>query len=51
MELGKAFQFAVLSTWEDLIKVTTPSLVRAEYICEPGASLDSLGVWSVRAGG
>ena len=51
MELGKAFQFAVLSAWEDLIKVTTPSLVRVEYVCEPGVSLDSLSVWSVRAGG
>ena len=48
---SEAFKFAVISAWEDLIKVTTPSLVRVEYVCEPGVSLDSLGVWSVRAGG
>ena len=51
MELDKAFKFAVISAWEDLIKVTTPTLVRVEYLCEPGVSLDSLSVWSVRAGG
>ena len=48
---SEAFKFAVISAWEDLIKVTTPSLVRVEYVCEPGVSLDSLSVWSVRAGG
>jgi hypothetical protein len=51
MKLDKAFEFAVILAWEDLIKVATPSLVRVEYVCEPGVSLDSLSVWSVKAGG
>jgi hypothetical protein len=49
MKLDKAFEFAVILAWEDLMKVATPSLVRVEYRCEPGTSLDSVSVWSVNA--
>ncbi len=51
MELDKAFQFAVILAWEDLMKVTKPCSARVEYRCERGTSLDYLSVWSVRAGG
>ncbi len=51
MELDKAFEFAVILAWEDLMKVTEPCSVRVEYRSEPGTSLDYLSVWSVRAGG
>ncbi len=51
MELDKVFQFAVISAWEDLMKVANPCSVRVEYLCEPGTSLDYLSVWAVRAGG
>jgi hypothetical protein len=51
MELDRAFQFAVILAWEDLLKVATPRSARVEYLCEPGTSLDYLSVWSDRAGG
>ncbi len=51
MELDKAFEFAVILAWKDLMKVTEPCSVRVEYRCEPGTSLDNVSVWSVRAGG
>jgi hypothetical protein len=51
MELDKALACAVILAWEDLVKVTNLSSARVEYQCEPGASLDYLSVWSVRAGG
>ncbi len=51
MELDKAFEFAVILAWEDLMKTTKPCTVRVEYRCEPGTSLDYLSVWSVRAAG
>jgi len=51
MELDKALEFAVIVSWEDLLKVTNPCSARVEYRCEPGTSLDYLSVWSVRAGG
>ncbi len=51
MELDKAFEFAVILAWEDLMKVTEPCAVRVEYQCEPGSPLDYMSVWSVRAGG
>jgi hypothetical protein len=50
MELDKAFKFAVISAWEDLMKVTQPCSARVEYQRKPGTSLDYLSVWSVRAG-
>jgi hypothetical protein len=51
MELDKAFEFAVISAWKDLMKVANPCSVRVEYRYEPGTSLDSMSVWSVDAGG
>jgi hypothetical protein len=51
MELDKAFECAVISAWQDLMKVANPCSVRVEYECEPGASLDYLSVWAVEAEG
>lgn len=51
MELEKAFEFAVILAWEDLAKVTTPCLVRIEYVSEPKTPLDNLSVWFGKAGG
>jgi hypothetical protein len=51
MELDKAFEFAVISAWQDLMKTANPCSVRVEYQSEPGTSLDYLTVWSVKAGG
>ena len=51
MELDKAFQFAVILAWEDLMKVTKPCSARVEYRCEPETSLDHLSVWSVKTRG
>lgn len=50
-ELDKAIRYAVTLAWEDLLKPTEPRSVRLEYLCEPGAELDHLSVWAVRAGG
>ena len=51
MKLDKAFEFAVILAWEDLMKVNESSLVRVEYQSEPGTSLDYLTVWAARPGG
>lgn len=51
MELDEAFEFAVILAWEDLMKVSKPSLVRVEYQGEPGTSLDYVSVWSAKEGG
>lgn len=51
MKLDKALQFAVILAWEDLKKVTPPYLVKIEYQCEPGSSLDHLSVWLARSRG
>ncbi len=51
MELDKAFEFAVISAWNDLIGVAEPCPARVEYRCETGTSPDYLSVWSVKAGG
>jgi hypothetical protein len=51
MELDKAFQFALILAWDDLLNVTKPCSARVEYLCEPKTSLDYLSVWSDRAGG
>ena len=51
MKLDKAFQFAVILAWDDLMKTTQPRSARVEYRCAPGTSLDYLNVWSVSAGG
>jgi hypothetical protein len=50
MELDKAFQYAVILAWEDLVKVRKPCAARVEYRSEPGTALDYVSVWSVRAG-
>ncbi len=51
MELDKAFEFAMISAWEDLMKVTKLSSAQVEYRCEPGTSLDHLSVWLVKGRG
>jgi len=51
MELDKALKFAVILAWDDLMKVGMPSLVRVDYECEPGVSLDSLSVLTDQTGG
>jgi hypothetical protein len=51
MEIDKAFQFAVILAWEDLMKAPQPGSARVVYDCEPGTSLDYVSVWSARAWG
>jgi hypothetical protein len=51
MELNKAFEFAAILAWEDLVKVTEPCSVRVEYRAEPGNPLDYVSVWSAKAEG
>jgi len=51
MELDKAFQFAVILAWEDLTQANQERSVRVEYQGKPGASLDSVSVWSAKAWG
>lgn len=51
MKLDKAFEFAVILAWKDLVKVSDPRSVRVEYRCEPGAPLDQVTVWSADAEG
>ena len=51
MKLDKAFEGAVISAWQDLMKVASPCSVRVEYECEPGATLDYLSVWAAKAEG
>jgi hypothetical protein len=51
MKLDKAFEFAGILAWEDLMKVNELPSMRVEYQCEPGTSLDYLRVWAVKGGG
>jgi hypothetical protein len=51
MKLDKAFEFAVILAWGDLVKVSDPCSVRVEYRCEPGTALDQVTVWSTGAQG
>lgn len=51
MELDKAFEFAVILAWEDMVKVSEPCSVRVEYRGEPGTHLDYMSVWSDKGGG
>ena len=51
VELDKAFKYAVILAWEDLMKPIEPRAIRVEYLSEPGSPLDHLSLWSVRAGG
>lgn len=48
--IDKALQYAVTFAWEEL-QATKPRSIRVEYLCEPGAALNQLSVWSARAGG
>ena len=49
--IDDAFRSAVIQAWDDLAEVTTPRAVNVEYLCEPGAPLDHVSVWLVKAGG
>lgn len=51
MELDQALEFAVIPAWQALSKVATPSAVRIEYECVPGASLDHLSIWLIKPKG
>jgi len=51
MELDRAFQLAVILAWEDLAKVSKPCAARVEYRSKPGAALDYVSVWWLRAAG
>jgi hypothetical protein len=51
MKLDKAFEFAVILAWEDLMRVSEPRLVRVEYRAEPGTPLDYVTVWSSKGEG
>lgn len=51
LTLDKAFQYAVTLAWDDLMKPVELRSIRVEYVCAPGAVLDHLSVWAVRAGG
>jgi hypothetical protein len=48
--IDQAFQYAVTFAWEEF-KAIRPRSIRVEYVCEPGAPLNHLSVWSARAGG
>jgi hypothetical protein len=45
MKLHKALEFAVILSWQDLLKVETPACVRVEYECEAKSPLDHLTIW------
>lgn len=48
--IDQAFRYAVTLAWEEF-KTTKPRAIRVEYLCEPGAALNHLSLWSVKAGG
>ena len=45
MKLHKALEFAVILSWEDLMKIETPACVRVEYQCESKSPLDHVIIW------
>ena len=51
MELDKALEFAVILSWEDLVKITKLCSARVEYRSAPGTPVDYLSIWSVDAEG
>ena len=51
MQLDKAFEFAVVLAWRDLLKVVTPASVRVEYRREPKSSLDHVTLWADKGKG
>jgi hypothetical protein len=48
MDLDRALELAVVSSWGDLVKPGDPCSVRVEYRKVPNLPLDSLEVWMVR---
>jgi hypothetical protein len=48
--IDQAFHYAVTFAWEEF-QAIRPRSIRVEYVCEPGAPLNHLSVWSARAGG
>ncbi len=51
MQLDKAFEFAVVLAWRDLLKVVAPASVRVEYCHEPKSSLDHVTLWADKGKG
>ncbi|MGH9326417.1 MAG: hypothetical protein ACRD2B_07000 [Terriglobia bacterium] len=51
MKLDKAFEFAAILAWDDLMKVNEPRSIRVEYRAEPGTPLDYVSVRSDKGGG
>jgi hypothetical protein len=51
MKLDKAFEFAVILAWEELMKVNESSAVRVEYQRDPGTPLAYLRIWAAMPGG
>lgn len=51
MDLSKAFQFAVVLAWDDLLKVSPTSFVRVEYQRQPGVLLDCVTIWADKGRG
>jgi len=51
MKLDKAFEFAMILAWKDLLKVDELFPARVKYQCEPGTSLVYAKVWATRHGG
>jgi len=48
MELDRALELAVVSSWEDLVKPGETCSVHVEYKKVPSLPLDSLEVWTIR---
>jgi|SRR5580704_10654466 hypothetical protein len=48
MELDRAFELAVLASWEDLVKPGDPCSVHVEYEKQANSPLASLSVWTIR---
>jgi hypothetical protein len=51
MQLDKAFEFAVILAWRDLLKVVTPASVRVEYRHESKIVLDHVTLWADKGKG
>lgn len=51
MKLDKAFEFAVILAWDDLMRVSEPRSIRVEYQTEYGTSLDYVSIWSSKGEG
>lgn len=48
MELDRALELAVVSSWEDLVKPGDSCSVHVEYEKRPGSPLSSMAVWTIR---